>query len=114
MPTVEVDNAAVVRVVLAYLKEMRCIRAMRVLEEETGLVQGEYGKVRTASGTCSCSVCCVWCRFCTACAVWLGDSDLTTVGALPGPALPAEPRVGWQMGGRAGVRVALCRQGAWL
>lgn len=46
MPTVEVDHAAVVRVVLGYLRDLNCIRAMRCLEEETGLVQGEYGKVR--------------------------------------------------------------------
>ena len=48
MPTVEVDHAAVVRVVLGYLRDLNCIRAMRCLEEETGLVQGEYGKVRRA------------------------------------------------------------------
>jgi len=48
MPTIELEQSALLRVVLSYLREINCVKAMRTLEEESGVSEAdEYGKVRT-------------------------------------------------------------------
>lgn len=45
MVVVEIDHTMVVRLVLDYLRQTNCVKAMRALEEETSVMDEVYGEV---------------------------------------------------------------------